>query len=157
MRLRRLRGPVLGPQPQHDNEQLRRDYAYRAEAPDRQLLRVQLPEVRKAAFGDLPRLGFIANSKPMAARTANAVTTLTMAHLPSRVALPNFTPPDNRPSHYYRRAAGARRYPRPAVSESVLWWLRTAALLSGTATTANLGQCPLPQDGSGMTVLPFLD
>ena len=91
--------------------------------------------------------GSIANSKPMAARAATAVTTLTMAYLPSRVALPDLTPPDNRPSHYYRRAAIARRYPRPAVSESVLWRLRTAALLFGTATTATLAGVPFHRTG----------
>ena len=91
--------------------------------------------------------GSIAKSKPMAARAATAVTTLTMAYLPSRVALPDLTPPDNRPSHYYRRAAVARRYPRPAVPESVLWRLRTGALPFGTATTATLASVPFQRTG----------
>ena len=50
MRLERLRGPVLGPQPQHDNKQLRCDYAYRSEAPCRQLLPVQSPDSRESRF-----------------------------------------------------------------------------------------------------------
>ena len=51
-------GPVLvpefGPQPQHDNEQLRYNDAYRTEAPRHTLLPVHLAEVGEAAFGDDP-------------------------------------------------------------------------------------------------------
>ena len=65
--------------------------------------------------------GSIAKSKPMAARAATAVTTLTVAYLPSLVALPDLTPSDNRPSHYGRRAAVARGYRRPAASEAIPW------------------------------------
>ena len=54
MGLRRLRGPPLGPQPQHDDEQLCYDDTYRAEAPRRQLHQVHLPEFGEAAFGDGP-------------------------------------------------------------------------------------------------------
>ena len=43
-----------GPQPQHDNEQLRYNDAYRTEAPRHTLLPVHLAEVGKAAFGDDP-------------------------------------------------------------------------------------------------------
>ena len=137
MRLRRLRGPELGPQPQHDNEQLHRDYAYRAEAPDRQLLPVHLPEVWKAAFGDCPAWVH-REQQADGGKGRHCCHHTHNGYLPSRVALADLTPPDNRPSHYYRRAAIARRYPRPAVSESVLWRLRTAALPFWTATTATL-------------------
>ena len=48
----RFRGFPLGPQPQHDDEQLGNNHADGAEAPERPLPPVHLREVRETAFSD---------------------------------------------------------------------------------------------------------
>ena len=81
-------------------------------------------------------------------------TTLTMAYLPSRVALPDLTPPNNRPSHYYSESSC-----RQAIRAHIRVGVRPLEALDGGVAVRDgdygqLGQCALPEDGSGMTVQP---
>ena len=70
-----------------------------------------------------------------------------MAYLPSRVALPDLTPPNNRPSHYYSESSC-----RQAIRAHSRVGVRPLEAEDGDY--GQLGQRALPEDGSGMTVQP---
>ena len=77
-----------------------------------------------------------------------------MAYLPSRVALPDLTPPNNRPSHYYSESSC-----RQAIRAHSRVGVRPLEAEDGGVDVRDgdygqLGQCALPEDGSGMTVQP---
>ena len=94
--------------------------------------------------------GSIAKSKPMAARAATAVTTLTMAYLPSRVALPDLTPPNNRPSHYYSESScrqAIRAHSRVGVGVGHEWHHDGGSIPAPGSPQPSPSRPPSPGDG----------